>query len=341
MRVEGARPAASARPWRLLLVGCVALAVVSLLGPSQPTYDPWAWIIWGREITEGCRSTRSTAPRGSRCRCCSPRRSRCSATTRRPTCGWSWAGPAGLLAVAMAYRLGSRLAGPWAGGIAALSLLLAAEFIRNFARGNSEGLLVALCLWAVERHLDGRHRDAFLLGFGAALLRPEVWPFFGLYGLWLAWRDPRRRALVGALLRGHGRAVVHPGVDRLGEPAARRRAGPRPEPRLGRVRRGAVRRGLRALLPDPRAAGPRRRRRRARGRMALPLAAGEPRGARLRRRRPDPDGRRRHDDPGRLRRQPALRGAAGGARLRAGGGRLGRPRRGPWAGAGAEPPPAG
>ena len=25
---------------------------VSLLAPSEPTYDPWAWIIWGREITE-------------------------------------------------------------------------------------------------------------------------------------------------------------------------------------------------------------------------------------------------------------------------------------------------
>ena len=23
-----------------------------------------------------------------------------------------------------------------------------------------------------------------------------MWPFFGLYGLWLAWTDPRRRALV-------------------------------------------------------------------------------------------------------------------------------------------------
>ena len=96
----------------------------------------------------------------------------------------------------MAYRLGSRLGGRAAGVIAGGSLLLADEFVRNFARGNSEGLLVAVCLWAIERHLDGRRTDAFLLGFAAALLRPEVWPFFGLYGLWLAWTEPRRRALV-------------------------------------------------------------------------------------------------------------------------------------------------
>src|SRR3954471_15090298 len=28
----------------------LALAGLSLLLPSAPTYDPWAWIIWGREI---------------------------------------------------------------------------------------------------------------------------------------------------------------------------------------------------------------------------------------------------------------------------------------------------
>src|ERR1700754_4920003 len=39
-----------ARPWRLLLVGCFALAALSLTLPSVPTYDPWAWIIWGREV---------------------------------------------------------------------------------------------------------------------------------------------------------------------------------------------------------------------------------------------------------------------------------------------------
>jgi hypothetical protein len=35
-----------------------------------------------------------------------------------------------------------------------------------------------------------------VLAFGAALLRPEVWGFFGLYGLWLFWRRADARALV-------------------------------------------------------------------------------------------------------------------------------------------------
>ena len=70
--------------------------------------------------------------------------------------------------------------------------MLADEFIRNFARGNSEGLLVGLCLWAIERHLDGHRREAFLLGVAAGLLRPELWPFLLLYGLWLMWTDRAR-----------------------------------------------------------------------------------------------------------------------------------------------------
>src|SRR5437764_6453816 len=29
---------------------CLALGLLSLIGPSSPTYDPWAWLIWGREV---------------------------------------------------------------------------------------------------------------------------------------------------------------------------------------------------------------------------------------------------------------------------------------------------
>jgi hypothetical protein len=42
-------------------------------------------------------------------------------------------------------------------------------------------------------HLDGRRDHALYLGFLAALLRPEAWPFLGLYGLWLWFSDPRLR----------------------------------------------------------------------------------------------------------------------------------------------------
>ncbi len=83
-----------------------------------------------------------------------------------------------------------------AGAAAAAAYAIAPWTLRNAALGNSEGLLVALALAAVDRHLAGRTRHAFLFGLGAALLRPEAWPFLGLYGLWLLWREPAARKLV-------------------------------------------------------------------------------------------------------------------------------------------------
>jgi hypothetical protein len=183
------------RPWKALVLACLGLAALSLLGPAEPTYDPWAWISWGREITHLDLNTVS-GPSWKPLPIFFTTPFALFGAAAAPDL-WLVISRAGsLVAIAMAYRLGSRLGGRAAGVIAGGALLLANEFVRNAARGNSEGLLVALCLWAIERHLDGRRTSAFLLGFGAALLRPEVWPFFGLYGLWLAWREPQRRALV-------------------------------------------------------------------------------------------------------------------------------------------------
>jgi hypothetical protein len=198
------RPTFSARPLSMpwLILGCLAVGAASLLTLSAPTYDPFAWIVWGREILHLDLVTLEGP---------SWKPLPVLFTTPFALFGDDWAPSlwlvvaraGGLLAFAMAFRLGTRLAGTWAGVIALFSLVLADEFIFNFARGNSEGLLVAFVLWAVEEHLNGRRSHAFLLGFAAALLRPEVWPFWGLYGLWLvyqAWdgRPPWREiALVG------------------------------------------------------------------------------------------------------------------------------------------------
>lgn len=35
---------------RLVLVACLVLAGLSLMLPYAPTYDAWAWIVWGREV---------------------------------------------------------------------------------------------------------------------------------------------------------------------------------------------------------------------------------------------------------------------------------------------------
>jgi hypothetical protein len=103
-----------------------------------------------------------------------------------------------MLAIAMAYRLGSRLAA----GRPALIAGARAAARRRLHRRRSGAATRRAC--SSRLPVGGRAPprrpppDAFLLGFAAALLRPEVWPFFGLYGLWLGWIEPRRRVLVGA-----------------------------------------------------------------------------------------------------------------------------------------------
>ena len=194
--------------WTLPLAGALALALLSLLLPSEPTYDPWAWIVWSREIVEGSLHT-TEGPSWKPLPVLLTLPFAALDDDIAPAAWLVMARAGGVLAIVMAYRLGRRLGGPVAGVLAGAFLLAADELVRNVARGNSEGLLVALVLFAVERHLDGRRGPAFALGLAAALLRPEVWPFLGLYGLWLAWREPRRRlgvlggfALLAALWLG-------------------------------------------------------------------------------------------------------------------------------------------
>src|SRR3954470_4406403 len=180
--------------YRLALV-VLGLTALSFLAPAAPTYDPWAWIIWGREIVHLDLST-AEGP--------SWKPLPVLLTTPFSLFGgiapdlWVFVARAGVIAgVVMLFRLGRRLGGGIPAGVAAAApYALATWTLRNGAMGNSEGLLVALVLGAVERHLDGRRRAAFVFALGAALLRPEAWPFVGVYGLWVLWRGPRARALV-------------------------------------------------------------------------------------------------------------------------------------------------
>jgi hypothetical protein len=172
----------------------VAIAAVSLLLPWALAFDPQAWVVWGRDAAHFALDTRG-----------GPSWKPLPVVVTTPL---SLTGPAtpalwlivaragGLLAVTGAYVLGARLGGRLAGVVAAALMLLSAWWAFNTALGNSEGLLAAAVLWAAVAHLDGRHRVALCLLTAAALLRPEVWPFLGLYGLWL-WRDDRaqRRAV--------------------------------------------------------------------------------------------------------------------------------------------------
>lgn len=200
-----------ANRWTALIAASLGLSALTLLYPSTPTYDPWAWIIWGREIfhldlvtTQGPSwkplpviFTTLFAPFGE----------------ASPDLWLVVARAGGLLALAGGFRVATRLVEPLTGGwctrsglpaciggaSAVAAMLVQSEFVKATALGNSEGLLVASVLFAIDRHMSGDRRGALLLAGVAGLFRPELWLFLGPYGLYVFWRDPRLRLLVVAV----------------------------------------------------------------------------------------------------------------------------------------------
>jgi hypothetical protein len=59
-------------------------------------------------------------------------------------------------------------------------------------------MLVTLVLAAIDMHLLGKHRWTLVFGVLAALGRPEVWPFLGLWGIWAWIRLPELRWMLYA-----------------------------------------------------------------------------------------------------------------------------------------------
>jgi hypothetical protein len=200
--------AAARRPLLAATVACALLAALSAaVLPTVPSYDPWSWIVWGREVVDPHLSffvgggpswkplpvvfTTVFALFGG----------------AAPTLWVIAARAGGLLGLVAAYRLAARLvgapraAGVAAGLIAAAGVVLTQDWVYYMFRGTTEPLLIATWLWAIDRHLDGQRVTAFLLGVATGLMRPEAWPFVVLYAVWLwvyepAFRGPAMRALL-------------------------------------------------------------------------------------------------------------------------------------------------
>lgn len=185
-----------------ILLGCTLLAVLSLLLPSAPSFDPWAWIVWGREAwqldldTTGGPSwkplpvifTTLFAPFEA-------------IDPSLPADLWLVVARIGvLMSLVLVFRLTRRLAGGGpvgaaAGMVAAVAVALVPQWIRYAAHGNEVPLAIALMLLGVERHLDGCRDHALIAGFLACLMRPEAFPLVASYGVWLWRAEPERRRL--------------------------------------------------------------------------------------------------------------------------------------------------
>jgi hypothetical protein len=197
-RARGAQ--AAGRVAGICALTALALAALSLLLPWATTYDPWSWIVWGREVAH--LDLQTTAGPSWKPLPVLFTTIFSLAGSAAPALWLVVARAGGLLAIAAAYAAGRRLGGPVAAIVAATALLVNVPYERVVWLGDSEGLLVAAVLLAIERHAAGAWRVAFAAGVAAALLRPEVWPFLVLYSLWLAWRDSAARPLIAGVWAG-------------------------------------------------------------------------------------------------------------------------------------------
>ncbi|MBV8431769.1 MAG: hypothetical protein JO244_11430 [Solirubrobacterales bacterium] len=197
----------------LLLLGA-ALAIV-LWAKTRPSFDSYGWLVWGHQTIAGSLNT-NAAP--------SWKPLPYIFTVPYALFGhyelWLWMVTdlaitlgGSVAAGRIAYRLtltgprGSdpavrradprvRYAGIAAGVFTGVALVGIQDWWHYVLSAQSDTMIAALCLGAIDCHLSGRPRWAFGLGLLAALGRPEVWPFLGLYSIW-TWRTiPSMRWLI-------------------------------------------------------------------------------------------------------------------------------------------------
>ena len=172
---------------------------------TRPGFDPYGWLVWGHQTlhlnlnTNGAPSWKPlpylfTVP---------------YAITGHYAM-WLWmftAVAVSLSGAIFAGRIAYKLTGPSpehryapyaAAAFAAVSLLGLRDYMHYILSAQSDTMIVALTLGAIDCHLSKRPRIAFCFAVLASLGRPEVWPFVGLYAIW-AWRSvPQMRGLVVA-----------------------------------------------------------------------------------------------------------------------------------------------
>ena len=194
-------------PLAIVLGAAAALAAVSTLillwARTRPGFDPYGWLVWGHQTVAGNLDT-NAAP--------SWKPLPYLFTVPYGLFGhyqlWLWMITSLAISLAgavFAGRIAYRLTGAtperrWpaivAGLFAGLGLLGISDYWHYMLSAQSDPMIVALCLAAIDCHLHGRPRWAFVMGALAGLGRPEVWLFLGLYSAW-AWRAvPSMRWLI-------------------------------------------------------------------------------------------------------------------------------------------------
>lgn len=206
LREPAPRWAAARASWRgpvLVGAGLLALSLAIVLwARTRPGFDPYGWLVWGHQTLLGSLDT-NAAPSWKPL----PYLFTLPYALFGHFALWLWmvtCVAASLAGAVWAGRIVHRLTpGPAYAGIAGgvfagLALLGIRDWWHYMLSAQSDTMIAAFCLGAIDLHLSGRPRLAFVLGGLAALGRPEVWPFLGLYALWCWWRVPAMRWLLVA-----------------------------------------------------------------------------------------------------------------------------------------------
>jgi hypothetical protein len=180
-------------------------AAVLAWARTRPGYDPYGWLVWGRQALHG-RLDLGGAP--------SWKPLPFLFTLPFALTGgdelWLWmvtaiaVSLAGcLLGASIAYRIvcdmGSRAGGggvvaritPAAAAVVAgLGVLEIQTYMHYILSVQSDPMITTFCLAAIDAHLRGRYRWALAFLALASLGRPEVWPFLVLEALWCWARVP-------------------------------------------------------------------------------------------------------------------------------------------------------
>jgi hypothetical protein len=193
--------------WVLTAAGLllVSLALV-LYARTRPGYDPYGWLVWGK-LTLHLKLDTNGAP--------SWKPLPYLFTVPYAVFGhyalWLWMVTSvaiSLSGLIFAWRIAFRLTysrperryASYVAGLFAAGFVLAMQdpvgnynYTHYILSAESDTMIVSLCLLAVDLHLSGHHKAAFWIWWLGALGRPEVWPFYGLAGVWLWWKQPSYR----------------------------------------------------------------------------------------------------------------------------------------------------
>ena len=204
------RLAASARRRGWVVAAVIIVVVLGSLAfvlwaGVRPGYDAYGWLVWGRQTlhwnlnTDGAPSWKPLAYLFT-----------LPYSLTGSGAVWLWmltAVAGGLSGCVFAARIAYKLTGPSparhsaqiaAAAFAGIGMLGLDGYWQLILIANSDPMIISLCLAAIDCQLSRRPRLAFMMLVLAALGRPEVWAFAGLYALW-AWRsEPRMRLLVAA-----------------------------------------------------------------------------------------------------------------------------------------------